>query len=491
MSFLAPLIIFVVIGSFVISTFSSYFGSSRISDNISDEENKKLLDYSKELILEKSKEFKDYYGTDKNYVLQYQYIIGYLKYMCADQESKGQVNIQTFDELKASARQAINELWPKMTYKQDSIIIIREYKVIVKKFNKFNVGIKVFYSRPDNLDKLNYEKIYIYQDNVTLIKEEKKYYKEVGKPKELIDVQLYKTRPDDLKADEYEKDQKIYIIDTDDGYIVNEEEETRIDRKEEIKSFVTNIRSIKASINFTYEIKTDVLEKENEKVTTIRPVLKDMKQIDQNWDYFKEILVGKYDDEDIDQALEMILASSAALVSDKVNLDMIYTGGGSGVVTPEEFTGDQEACVKKIYEEGAKELYEKYNILPSITIAQATIESDWGQSGLTVKANNLFGVKAFSDWTGATVEMITAEDDGNGNKFEIVARFRAYNSWKESIEDYGRVILQPNFQGVRDAKDYRGAAMALRGGGYATDINYVNLIINRIEAYKLYEYDKK
>lgn len=53
----------------------------------------------------------------------------------------------------------------------------------------------------------------------------------------------------------------------------------------------------------------------------------------------------------------------------------------------------------------AQILYEKYHVLPSITLAQAILESDWGNSELAGKARNLFGVKG--DYKGKHVTMKT------------------------------------------------------------------------------------
>ena len=47
-------------------------------------------------------------------------------------------------------------------------------------------------------------------------------------------------------------------------------------------------------------------------------------------------------------------------------------------------------------ESSAIENYKKYKILPSITIAQAILESGWGESDLSKKFNNLFGIKVYS-----------------------------------------------------------------------------------------------
>lgn len=77
-------------------------------------------------------------------------------------------------------------------------------------------------------------------------------------------------------------------------------------------------------------------------------------------------------------------------------------------------------------------------ILPSITIAQACLESGWGTSELATKANNLFGIKAKEDWKGNTHTVKTAEYDKYNRKFYINAAFRKYKNWEESIQDHGR-----------------------------------------------------
>ena len=53
------------------------------------------------------------------------------------------------------------------------------------------------------------------------------------------------------------------------------------------------------------------------------------------------------------------------------------------------------------------EASEQVKILPSLTIAQAILESSNGNSGLTKKANNLFGMKGA--YKGEYVTMSTKE----------------------------------------------------------------------------------
>lgn len=86
----------------------------------------------------------------------------------------------------------------------------------------------------------------------------------------------------------------------------------------------------------------------------------------------------------------------------------------------------------------AIKIYDKYDILPSITISQAVLESNWGQSTLALKFNNLFGIKADSSWKGSRITMDTSEYYDK----TVSANFRAYKSITESINDYGSFIYE-------------------------------------------------
>lgn len=145
-------------------------------------------------------------------------------------------------------------------------------------------------------------------------------------------------------------------------------------------------------------------------------------------------------------------------------------------------------------------------VLPSITIAQGALESAWGLSGLTINANNLFGIKASSDWKGPVYNVITKEYskpvyDSNGKLiqadfwYEVIAPFRKYNNWLESIRDHGEFFTgtewrKNNYKNVVGEKDYRKAAQALKDAGYATDPDYPQKLISIIENYELYKYDQ-
>lgn len=135
---------------------------------------------------------------------------------------------------------------------------------------------------------------------------------------------------------------------------------------------------------------------------------------------------------------------------------------------------------------GAVAAHKKYSILPSLTMAQAALESGWGKSAI---GNNLFGIKAFDDWKGKKKKVWTTEYDSNGNSYKIEAWFRDYDSVDESLEDHAKVLSTSRYQKVREAKNYKEATQAVKDCGYATDPNYPKLLNQIIEQYNLYNYD--
>jgi peptidoglycan hydrolase-like protein with peptidoglycan-binding domain len=126
--------------------------------------------------------------------------------------------------------------------------------------------------------------------------------------------------------------------------------------------------------------------------------------------------------------------------------------------------------------------------LPSLTIAQAILESGWGSSQLSVRAKNLFGIKAFSNWRRDKITLPTTEWYGD-NKQVINADFRAYDSFNESIEDHSKLLASERYKPVRECSDYKEACRKIYECGYATDPGYTEKLIRIIEENKLYEVD--
>ena len=147
------------------------------------------------------------------------------------------------------------------------------------------------------------------------------------------------------------------------------------------------------------------------------------------------------------------------------------------------------SAIKQGAMDGAKE-----GVLPSITAAQAILESGWGSSELAkAPNNNLFGIKDSEDWNGESVTVLTQEYV-NGGYITVNAAFRKYASWNDSVVDHAKFFTSTewrknNYRKVVNETDYRIAAQELKNAGYATDPSYAGKLIRLIEAYKLYEWD--
>jgi len=125
---------------------------------------------------------------------------------------------------------------------------------------------------------------------------------------------------------------------------------------------------------------------------------------------------------------------------------------------------------------------EAYKIPASITLAQGLLESRYGQSELTKKSKNHFGIKCHK-WTG---KRVYHDDDAKGECF------RKYDYDANSYRDHSLFLANKK----RYAKlftfaqnDYNSWAKGLRKAGYATDSRYPKKLINLIETYELYVFD--
>ncbi|MFT8425049.1 MAG: glycoside hydrolase family 73 protein [Liquorilactobacillus sp.] len=133
----------------------------------------------------------------------------------------------------------------------------------------------------------------------------------------------------------------------------------------------------------------------------------------------------------------------------------------------------------------------QYKILTSITLAQAALESDWGQSQLAARYYNLFGVKS----SASNAKALTTKEYVNGQWITVTANFAVYTSWTQSIEAHTKLFVQgtawdsQHYQVVLTANNYKEAAQALQAKGYATDPDYAAKLINVIQTYKLNKYD--
>jgi peptidoglycan hydrolase FlgJ len=150
------------------------------------------------------------------------------------------------------------------------------------------------------------------------------------------------------------------------------------------------------------------------------------------------------------------------------------TGGAEKLSTSKD---DFISKLRPHAEQAAREL----GVDPNALLAQAALETGWGRS---VPCNaqgecsfNLFGIKAGSQWSGATVNVPTLEFE-DGVAVRKVERFRAYDSPADSFRDYAALIRDSSrYASARGAGDNVEAfATALQQGGYATDPHYAQKI---------------
>lgn len=140
----------------------------------------------------------------------------------------------------------------------------------------------------------------------------------------------------------------------------------------------------------------------------------------------------------------------------------------------------------------SKKAYQKYQVLPSITLGQAVLESTFGKSTLANKYHNLFGIKAEKG-----VVLPTQEVNDKNKVVTVKATFATYPNDTASVMDHAYLMLmgtpenKKRYLPVRQAKDYRTAASALQAAGYATDPEYATKLVNTIESYHLQRFDPK
>ena len=139
--------------------------------------------------------------------------------------------------------------------------------------------------------------------------------------------------------------------------------------------------------------------------------------------------------------------------------------------------------------ETARQIGQEYNIYASVLIAQAILESNSGQSGLSqAPYYNYFGIKGA--YNGNSVTMRTWEDDGKGNTYEVDEPFRSYGSLSESLSDYAALMTSSRYAGTwkSNTTSYADATQALTGT-YATDSLYASKLNSIIAYYGLTAYD--
>lgn len=124
-------------------------------------------------------------------------------------------------------------------------------------------------------------------------------------------------------------------------------------------------------------------------------------------------------------------------------------------------------------------------------IAQAILESGWGESRLAAEYHNYFGLKCGSKWTGRSVNMTTKEEYQPGTLTTIKDNFRVYDSMEEGVRGYFEFIQLARYQNLREITDPKQYLQTIKDDGYATSSSYVENTYRLVTQYGLTEYDKE
>ena len=132
----------------------------------------------------------------------------------------------------------------------------------------------------------------------------------------------------------------------------------------------------------------------------------------------------------------------------------------------------------------------KYDILcPSAVIAQAILESGWGESTLAAKYHNYFGMKCGTLWQGKSVNMKTQEEYTPGELTTITDNFRVYDSMEDGVIGYFEFIQMPRYRNLKGIKDPAEYLETISADGYATSSAYAENCMRVVTENNLTKYD--
>ena len=178
--------------------------------------------------------------------------------------------------------------------------------------------------------------------------------------------------------------------------------------------------------------------------------------------------------------LEIIFASSITTGSSStpyIEAGFVVSMDGTNYQNPP--SGNAALEFVRRHRAAAEAASAETGIPANFILAQAALETGWGRKEIRPadgsNSFNLFGIKAGSNWQGATARVTTTEViDGQPQK--VKADFRAYGSYEEAFKDWARLLKDsPRYAKVVErGGDARQFAQGLQRAGYATDPAYAD-----------------
>lgn len=155
----------------------------------------------------------------------------------------------------------------------------------------------------------------------------------------------------------------------------------------------------------------------------------------------------------------------------------------SSNVSPTQLSPGNALSFKNRVASHAEQVSRETGIPAHFMIGQAALESGWGKREIKgvdgTPSHNLFGIKANASWKGKVVETMTTEYV-NGVKQKRIEKFRAYDSYAETFQDFAKLMKNnPRYERVMANLDnVNNYAAAIQKSGYATDPNYASKLVS-------------
>lgn len=142
----------------------------------------------------------------------------------------------------------------------------------------------------------------------------------------------------------------------------------------------------------------------------------------------------------------------------------------------------------------AQQEMKRYAIPASITLGQAILESQYGQSELALQANNHFGIKIDAEWVDTERHCMLSNEwmKDIGRMRPVLSCFKRYQSVSDCYDNHSQFLVKKNWYRPLfklSKTDYHNWAKGLQSAGYATDPTYAQKLIDIIEKYDLAAYD--
>ena len=125
-------------------------------------------------------------------------------------------------------------------------------------------------------------------------------------------------------------------------------------------------------------------------------------------------------------------------------------------------------------------------------IAQACLESQYGNSELAINANNFFGLKYRVNRCPSASGIyykIGSEQNADGSYTSSAMQWMKFSSIESGVKGYFEFINISNYQALKGITDPYKYLETIKNCGYATSLNYVSNVYKVVEKWNLTQYD--